>query len=83
MDSLPEPACRGGYPWSQLEELFSPEEIKRLHEWMHGQTMMLCEARIWNRTTEQYEEACDGVAHGVVVYPWDLRRWMNGLPIID
>lgn len=83
VDELPLPECRGGYPWYQLEEIFSEDEVKQLHGWMYGQTMMLCEGRIWNSTTHEYEEACNGDSHGPVVYPWDLKRWMRGLPIID
>lgn len=50
---------------------------------MNGQTMMLCDGRRYNHDAREYEVACGGVAHGVVVYPWDVERFLAGLPVVD
>lgn len=83
MNKLPDPECEGGYPWSQIDTIFDVETVKRLEKFMAGQTMMLCEGRRYNHDTQDYREACNGVAHGGVIYPWDLQRFMDGAPIID
>lgn len=83
MEELPEPECEGGYPWTQLQQLFDEQQRNRLHQWMNGQTMMLCEGRRYNHATMEYEESCNGVAHGGVVYAHDLERFLRAGPIID
>lgn len=80
---IPEPACESGYPWSQLGSFLNEASLRLLEHFMHGQTMVLCEGRRWNQETDSWDEACGGVAHGVVVYPWDFERWIDGRPVID
>lgn len=78
----------GGYPWSQLDEILPPDTVKSLEQWMYGQTMMICEGspeRKWVddesapdgwRLVEVGPSKCDR-AHGVVVYGWDLERFLS------
>lgn len=80
---LPEPECESGYPWSQIDTFLDVGRVAELMDWMHGQTMTLCEGGRYNHDTKSYEEKCDGVAHGPVVYRWDLDRFLAGRPIID
>lgn len=80
---LPEPECESGYPWSQIETFLDSGEFACLMDWMHGQTMSLCDGRRYSHETKKYSEKCNGVAHGTVVYAWDLERFMRGGPILD
>lgn len=82
-NKLPEPECRGGYPISQLEDIFDKAQLARLQNWMRGQTSMICEGKKFNHETREYEESCNGVSHGVVIYKHDLVRFIQGGPIID
>ena len=76
--SLPEPACEGGYTADQVEEIMGAA-LPVFNRWMRGQTIMLCEGWSYNHETKHYDEACGGVAHGPVVYPWDLKRFLDGV----
>ena len=79
---LPPSECRLGYPASQVEDILG-DNLSDFNNWMRGQTRSLCEGRRYNHETGEYEESCDGVAHGGVTYPWDVERYLLGLPIID
>ncbi len=81
-DKLPTPDCESGYTKAQLDQILRNRRME-FTTWMGGQTQSLCEGRKYNHETKEYEEACNGVAHGPVVYPWDLKRFLDGLPIID
>jgi hypothetical protein len=79
---LPAPQCRGGYPAYQVEEILG-DRAEEFWAWMRGQTMMLCNGERYNHDTQMYEASCGGVAHGTVVYPWDLLRFLEGRAVID
>lgn len=94
---IPPGECKtayNGYPWSQLERIFLPTTVSRLEAWMYGQTMMICDGsaeREWvddesdpyvRRFVEVGPPKCDR-AHGLVVYEWDLDRFLRGLPVVD
>lgn len=80
---IPEPECESGYPWGQIETFLSAEQFAELMDWMHGQTMSLCEGRRYSHETKEYSEKCGGIAHGPVVYRWDLERFLAGGRIVD
>lgn len=91
---LPEPQCRRGYPWSQIDTFLDVGRVAELMDWMHGQTMTLCQMdpqREWiddeeapggMRLIDVGPPLCDR-PHGPVVYRWDLERFLAGGPIID
>lgn len=79
---LPTPDCASGFTISQIDTILGARRSE-FTAWMSGQTQALCEGRRYNHETKEYEEACDGIAHGPVVYPWDLKRFLDGRPIID
>jgi len=79
----PEPECRGGYPLSQAEEIVGEDRFPALMDWMRGQTMMLCQGVRYDPDMGREVEACGGVAHGPVIYAYDLHRFLAGLPVID
>lgn len=79
---LPAPECEGGYTYRQRAEILG-DRLDEFGNWMRGQTMMLCAGRRYSYGAGDYVPACNGVAHGVVVYPWDLQRFLDGGPIID
>lgn len=76
--NLPAPSCELGYTTEQLKEIFFEEgELERFTNWMVGQTVGVCEARRFNHDTKTYEPACSGVAHGVVTYAYDVKRYVE------
>jgi len=80
--TIPAPDCESGYTYNQLLEILG-DDLPNFNQWMRGQTMALCEGRRYNHETKEYTPKCGGVAHGGVVYPWDLARYLDGLPVID
>lgn len=81
-DDIEKPECAWGYTTQQLRRILG-SHFDDFGRWMRGQTMTLCNGQKYNHDTEEYEEACGGVSHGGVVYPWDLGRYLNNLPVID
>lgn len=91
--TLPEPECRVGYTYRQLEAILE-DRLEDFWDWMWGQTMMLCNAeaeREWTddagapggmRLVEVGPALC-AEPHGGVVYTWDLERYLSGRQIID
>jgi hypothetical protein len=80
--SLPEPACCLGYTRKQIAEIMGPR-LAEFDRWMRGQTQALCEGREYDHATKSYRVACGGVAHGGITYPWDVERFLAGLPALD
>lgn len=78
---MPEPICKLGYPEEQLREILG-DQYDDFQKWMIGQTMAICEGRSFHHDTRKYEANGCG-PHGLVVYRWDLERFMKGLPVID
>ena len=64
--------CKYGYTEIEIAEIV--DDVEDFNHWMRGQTMAICCASNLNPCAEE---------HGVVVYPWDLERYLCGLPIID
>lgn len=83
VSQLPPPECESGYPWTQIEEFMDEQQVHRLEMWMEGQTMMLCQGKRFDHDSGLFYESCGGVAHGGVVYPHDLHRFIEAGPIID
>lgn len=81
VNKLPSPDCETGYTRDQLREILG-NRFEEFDGWMYGQTVALCEGRKWNYYTKEYEETDCG-PHGPVVYSWDLKRFLDGRPIID
>lgn len=67
---LPEPECRNGYTYHQVQEIMGKREDEFLR-WMAGQTVMACGG-----------SKCS-VAHGMVVYPEDVGRFLSGSGVFD
>jgi hypothetical protein len=76
-------SCPQGITNSDLDEILGARRAEFM-KWMRGQTMSICDGRAYNHEKERYEPTeCSGRPHGVVVYPWDLERFLAGLPVID
>jgi hypothetical protein len=82
---LPEPTCRLGYTTEDLVGIFNDdgEMVVKFTQWMIGQTYAFCEGRTYNFDTKQYEEACGGVSHGPAFYSHDVKRFIDGEPVVD
>ena len=85
MSDLPEPKCRLGYTIEQVESILGPNaDLDAFGAWMYGQTMAICEGYKYAPEEEAgYREVCGGEAHGVIIYPWDLARYIEGRPVVD
>lgn len=73
---VPESPCHLGYPRDAVEQIFA-ENVARFDEWMRGQTVAICDGRRFDHEAAEYEPTNCG-PHGVVVYEWDLRRYLAG-----
>lgn len=72
-------SCPIGYTVQDVESL-----EPGLGRWMRGQTVTECTGRRFNHDTHQYEpDACAEHPHGIVLFPWDVERYLRGLPVID
>lgn len=81
---LPEPECPLGYPVTQLQEVLDEQQFQRLMLWMSGQSGLLCQGTRYNHDLRRHEPTeCAQHPHGMVVFAWDVRRWVSAGPIID
>lgn len=80
--SIQKPACRYGYTDEQLKEILG-DRYEEFQTWMAGQTGTICEGREWDEVEKSYHLSCDGVAHGLITYYWDLDRFLEGKPVVD
>jgi hypothetical protein len=79
---LPEPDCKYGYTHSQVEQIMGDRE-QEFNHWMYGQTMAICDGRDYDYEKKEYvPSGCDH-PHGSITYTWDLKRFLDGLPVID
>lgn len=78
---LPKPECGLGYTDSQLKTILG-SRYEEFMLWMRGQTVAICGGRFYDHEISEYRNTGCG-PHGVVVYSWDLERFLLGLPIID
>ena len=87
--------CRLGYTPDEVEAILGPDaDLDVFSEWMYGQTMAICDGgpeTTWiddptapggMRLVEVGPPLCSE-AHGAVVYPWDLTRFIEGRPVVD
>lgn len=79
---IPEPNCRFGYDVQQVEDILGARVHGHFLRWMTGQTMAICDGRSYSHEEKAYH-ATDCGPHGVVVYPWDLERYLAGRPVAD
>jgi hypothetical protein len=70
------PECESGYTSAQVKYIMGPFEPE-FNRWMAGRTKTFCEGRRYDHETREYKEACGGVAHGIVCYPWDMERFLG------
>lgn len=81
--NLPEPECKYGYPIEQLEDILVPlNRYFEFNKWMYGQTGAICDGQEYDYSKKDYVATGCG-PHGMVVYSWDVTRFLAGLPVID
>lgn len=79
--SHPQPDCIYGYTQGQLDSILGPRRIE-FNRWMYGQTGAICDGRRYDHNLKTYVETGCG-PHGMVVYSWDLKRFLQNHPVID
>jgi len=82
---LPQPSCPLGYTLDDLMVIFPlAEELDKFFSWMRGQTGGICEGRRYDYEIKQsISEECASTPHGMVIYKWDVQRYIDGGPIVD
>lgn len=75
------PECRLGYTKKQLTDILG-DRLEEFNRWMIGQTVSSCDGVSYNHSTEEYESTGCG-PHGIVVYSWDLSRFLDGRAVVD
>jgi hypothetical protein len=82
--SIKDSACPHGYTEEELIGIIGQDSMIKFWNWMDGQTVALCDGREYNYDTREYRDsACVDNPHGIVVYRWDLERYLRRLPVID
>lgn len=79
---LREHACRYGYTVDEVREIMG-HRFDAFTYWMRGQTMMICDGTTYDYEAKVKVPSECGVAHGTVIYRWDVERFLVGLPVID
>ena len=80
---MPEPSCPLGYTEADLQQHWGGR-LKSLYATLAGQTGSICDGRSFNHETREYEPtACAEHPHGFTTYVHDVRRWLEGKPVID
>lgn len=82
MTRLPDPECKYGYTDNQIR-LILGDKYNSFARWMFGQTMSICSGMEYDHDTRKMLPSGCGRAHGTIVYPWDLERYLERKPIID
>lgn len=78
LETLVPPACPLGYTREQVEQI-TAEGFADFTYWMRGQTGAICDGRRYDHDKREYEPTgCAEAPHGMVVYAWDLARWIRG-----
>lgn len=75
------PECQLGYTETQLDRILG-DRRREFNAWMRGQTIAMCDGKKYNHEEKRYEDTGCG-PHGLVVYSWDLQRFIFGLPVVD
>jgi hypothetical protein len=73
---LPQPECESGYPVTQVEAILG-DRMTEFNRWMRGQTGAICDGRKYDHNKREYHNTNCG-PHGMVVYAWDLRQFLDG-----
>ena len=77
-------SCPYGLTEYDLQRLFGDDELMAFRWWMRGQTMTICDGQSYNHDTQEYEPTpCSDSPHGIVAYPWDVERYLSGMPVVD
>lgn len=72
--------CQLGYTEAQLQRILGPN-LAAFNKWMTGQTMGVCDGRVYDHDERKYYPNNCG-PHGGVVYGSDLRQFLaGGLPL--
>jgi hypothetical protein len=78
---FPAPDCEMGYSWDMLEKVMDADTFAAFSRWMNGQTCSLCDGRVYNYATKEYQPSeCFENPHGGVAYRWDVHRFLGIVP---
>jgi hypothetical protein len=78
---LEKPECRFGYTEEQIKRILG-YRINMFHKFMVGQTMAICDGKLFDEATGQYVGSNCG-PHGSITYAVDLHQFLANLPPLD
>ncbi|MEV2239498.1 hypothetical protein [Micromonospora sp. NPDC049891] len=81
MTTLPDPDCRRGYTYDQMEAILAGQ-TDAFGRWMRGQTLAFCDGIEYDYESKAHKPTGCG-PHGPVVYGHDLRRFLANLAPLD
>ncbi|MCI0562077.1 MAG: hypothetical protein MN733_26615 [Nitrososphaera sp.] len=83
MSVLPNPGCTMGFPSVQLQGILGSFFYPQFLKWMNGQTIAHCDGRAYNHEKKCYEKTTCTHGPSTIFYVDDVRRYVNGLPVVD
>ena len=75
LETLPKPDCRYGYPIAQVREHLGDNTFATFSQWIDGQTVSVCDGRVYDHELRQYYETGCG-PHGLVYYHWNVQSFL-------
>jgi hypothetical protein len=78
---LDEPECKYGYPIDQAQRVLG-DRYEDYCAWARGSTGAICDGREYDHDQREYHPTGCG-PHGMVVYRWDVEKFLAGLPQDD
>lgn len=78
-----QPSCIYGYTEADLIIIFG-DRLPDFYKWMRGQTISLCDGRVYDHDLKEYiDSKCGPPGHGPVYYPWDVKNFIDPSPWLD
>lgn len=71
------PDCKFGYSIDLIQQILG-DGFGSFATWFYGQTGAICDGKLYNHDTEEYEDTNCG-PHGLVVYRWDFDRYVQSI----
>lgn len=70
------PACKYGYTNKQVTKIIGTKNLGVFNRYMTGKTMAVCDGKVYNPETNQYEASNCG-PHGLITYSCDVESFLD------
>lgn len=72
------PYCKKGYCVGQVKKIVGESKLQEFWEWF-GDSWLECECRLCHIETEEFDQCCGGISHGLVVPTEDVETFLLSL----